>query len=93
MNLMVITDLLTQSDDSIVCTPYFGELSVRMRPKNDILRPDCRRKKPSAPYKKNIAITDCLQAGYSIAKQSAIHIHVFLFVYGMLVFFTLKGKL
>ena len=42
----------------------------------DILSPDCRRKKNRAhhQYKKNIAMTDCFQAGYSITRQSVVAI-------------------
>ena len=55
----------------------------------DILNPACRRKNKRAydKYKKNIAMKDCLQAEYSIKRQSAIALF-FLYLWSARFFFS-----
>ena len=59
----------------------------------DILSPVCRRKKASHhKCKQNIAMKDCLQAGYSKTSQSVIAIIIFVFMVSS-VFWRLQSGL
>ena len=48
----------------------------------DILSLDCRQKKTTAHHKyiKNIAMTDCLQGGYNIIRQSVFALFILYFM-------------